>query len=70
MGKYCAKITKVKWANFVLCSCEVSVEAQEKVCTKIHSFSNHISLEKRALFLQTFVTKFKFVLISSYCSGH
>ena len=70
MGKYCAKITKAKWVNFVLCSCKVSVKAQAKVCAKIHSFSNHISLENRALFLQTFVTKCKFVLITSYCSGH
>ena len=45
-------------------------KGSSKVCAKIHSFSNHISLEKRALFLQTFVTKCKFVLITSYCSGH
>ena len=52
MGQYCTKTMQVKWANFVLCSCEVSVKAQEKVCTNIHSFSNHISLEKEHYFFR------------------
>ena len=40
MGKFCSLFL------------EVSVKAQEKVCTKIHSFSNHISLEKEHYFLR------------------
>ena len=38
MGKYCAKIINVKWANFVLCSCEVSVKAQAKFVQRFTAF--------------------------------
>ena len=53
--KYCAKVMQAKCANFILCSCELSLKVRSKVCVTIQGFLSeiHVSVQQRALFRRT-----------------
>ena len=53
--QYCAKVTQVKCANFVLCSRDFSTKIRMKVRVKFHGVSSDNSLKQRAIFLRSFV---------------